>query len=106
MAAGALGTGCSAWLSSDDDSVLSSSSSAKRETKSVRLTSGYSKFQKLSWPHVRTPEMSHSFSSCIASAVLVMSMDDVERSSLSGRSAGSGVAIADSSEKPKIWKMD
>lgn len=50
--------------------------------------------------------MSHSFSSCIASAVLVMSMDDIERSSLSSKSAGSGVIISDSSEKPKIWRLN
>lgn len=42
----------------------------------------------------------------MASAVLVMSMDDVERSSLSGKSARSGVTSADSSEKPKLWKIN
>lgn len=107
VAARALGTGGSAWLSADDDeSVLSSSSSAKREMKSVGLTLGHSEIKMLSWPNVRTPEMSHSFSSCIASAVLVMSMDDTERSSLSSTSAGSRVIIADSSEKPKRWRIN
>lgn len=52
-------------------------------------------------PHLPTPEMSTSFSSCIARAVLVMSMEDMDRSSLSAKSAGSGFITATSeSEKP------
>lgn len=48
------------------------------------------------------PEMSQSFSSCIARAVLVMSMDETDKSSLSAASEASGVATAASeSEKPE-----
>lgn len=48
-----------------------------------------------------TPEISLFLSSCIASDVSVMSMDDMDRSSLSNRSAGSGfITAASPPEKP------
>lgn len=51
------------------------------------------------------PEMSQSFSSCIARAVLVMSMDETDRSSLSAKSAASGLITATSeSERPEKKK--
>lgn len=106
MAAWTLGTGCSAWLSADDKSVLPSSSSAKRAEWSQSGWCWVTELKKLFWPNLRTPEMSHSFSSCMASAVLVMSMDETERSSLSSKSAGSGVVIVDSPEKPRIWRIN
>ena len=52
--------------------------------------------------YLPTPEISPSFSSCIASAVLVMSMDDMDSSSLSTKSAVSGVITA-TSESEKPW---
>lgn len=56
-------------------------------------------------PDLPTPEISPSFSSCIVRKVLVMSMDDMDRSSLSVRFAGSEfVTVTFDCEKPEKKK--
>lgn len=55
---------------------------------------------------VPTPDISVSFSSCMVSEVFVMSMEDMDRSSLSATSEGSGFITATSeSEKPETVKQ-
>lgn len=107
MAARELSSGWSAWLSVDNEgSGLSSSSSVPQE-KTMSLVSlprcenlQDTTVEAFGMFYLPIPEMSQSFSSCIARAVLVMSMDEMDRSSLSATSEASGVAAATSeSEK-------
>lgn len=59
-------------------------------------------WSELLWVNSPTPEISLSFSSCMAREVWVMSIDDVDTSSLSNKSAASGIIAGKSvSEKPE-----